>query len=163
MNADKVILFVEDDAFVLAVYRSRLQSAGFSVESVADGLAALELLPRLRPDVVVLDLMLPKLPDQELLRFIRKDVHLKATPVVVLSNPFMEGLATRAMKAGANTGIPKTQCTPANLIRILRDLVGKAPVSGKPPVKVSDPLRQRRMPGRLWPKKPVATARGESC
>jgi len=59
MNAAKTILFVEDDAFVLAMYRSRLQSAGFSVESVADGLAALEVLPRLRPDAVILDLMLP--------------------------------------------------------------------------------------------------------
>ena len=120
------ILFVEDDPFVLTMYRSRLQGEGFAVESAVDGLAAIELLPKIRPDAVVLDLMLPKLHGLEVLKFIRADVDLKATPVVVLSNAYMESLATRAIEAGANAGILKTECTPTKLIRILQGLVGKA-------------------------------------
>ena len=99
------ILFIEDDSFVLTMYRSRLESAGFGVESAVDGLAAIELLAKIRPDAIVLDLMLPKLHGLEVLKFIRADVNLKATPVVVLSNAYMESLATRAIEAGANAGI----------------------------------------------------------
>ena len=115
--ASRTILFVEDDSFVLTMYRSRLQTAGFQVEAAGDGLAAIAMLPRIRPDLVVLDLMLPKLHGLEVLKFIRSDVNLKGTPVVVLSNAYMEGLATKAMEAGANAGILKTQCTPAILDR----------------------------------------------
>ena len=53
--ASRTILFVEDDSFVLTMYRNRLQNAGFQVEAAGDGLAAIDLLPRVRPDVVVLD------------------------------------------------------------------------------------------------------------
>ena len=132
------ILFIEDDSFVLTMYKSRLQGAGFCVESAADGFAAIELLPRIRPDAVVLDLMLPKLHGMEVLKYMRADVNLKATPVVVLSNAYMESLATRAIEAGANVGILKTQCTPTKLIRMLRGLVGKAPAAGMASPKGSD-------------------------
>ena len=99
MNSnDKTILFVEDDSFVLTLYRSRLQAAGFAVATAGHGLAAIELLPRIRPAAVILDLMLPKLHGLEVLKYIRTDVNLKATPVVILSNAYMEGLATRAFQ-----------------------------------------------------------------
>ena len=61
MNATKTVLFVEDDPVVLAIYGNRLRREGFNVESAEDGLAAIEMLPRIKPDLVVLDLMLPKL------------------------------------------------------------------------------------------------------
>ncbi|MGO8931270.1 MAG: response regulator [Limisphaerales bacterium] len=123
--ASRTILFVEDDSFVLTMYRSRLEAAGFQVEAAADGLAAIDALPRIRPDLVVLDLMLPKLHGLEVLKFIRSDVNLKATPVVILSNAYMEGLAAKAMEAGAQAGILKTQCTPAKLLKIIRDQIGR--------------------------------------
>ena len=134
---EKIILFVEDDSFILTLYRSRLQSAGFRVESAGDGLAAIERLPQVRPDAVVLDLMLPKVHGLEVLKFIRTDATLKATPVVVLSNVYMDGLAAKAIEAGSNAGILKTQCTPAKLIGVLRDLIGKAQAPGEPPAKVN--------------------------
>src|ERR1035438_7527812 len=139
---EKTILFVEDDSFVLTMYRSRLQSAGFRFESAVDGLAAIELLPKIRPDAVVLDLMLPKLHGLEVLKFIRADVNLRATPVVVLSNVYMEGLAAQAVAAGANAGMLKAQCSPTKLIRILRELIGKAPASGEAASK----MKERKVP-----------------
>jgi len=135
---DRTILFVEDDSFVLTLYKSRLQAAGFSVHTVRDGLAAIEVLPRIQPDAVILDLMLPKLHGLEVLKFIRADVDLKATTVVILSNAYMEGLATAALQAGANAGILKTECTPSKLIRMLRDLVKKTPTPGTPLLDTGD-------------------------
>jgi len=54
-RTQRIILFGEDRSFVLTMHQSRLQSAGFRVESAGDGLAVIELLPRVRPDAVVHD------------------------------------------------------------------------------------------------------------
>jgi len=124
------VLFVEDDPLVLRAYQGGLEREGFNVELAEDGLVAVEKLPRVRPDVVVLDLMLPKLHGLEVLRFIRADAKLKNTPVIVLSNAYMEGLISEALQAGANRGLPKTECTPRKLAEAIRKLLGLAPEQG---------------------------------
>ena len=119
----RTILFVEDDPVLLKVYKRALRSEGFRVETVEDGMMAIDALPKVRPDLVVLDLMLPKMHGLEVLRFIRADLNFKATPVIILSNAFMEGLAAKAMKEGATLGLLKSQCTPARLTESINALV----------------------------------------
>ncbi|HEU6448391.1 MAG TPA: response regulator [Verrucomicrobiae bacterium] len=123
----KTILFIEDDPLILTIYRSRLEREGFHVEVAPDGLAALEKLPEIRPCLVILDLMLPMLDGIDVLKFIRDDSDLKATPVLILSNAYMDDRATRAMKAGANKCFPKTQCTPAKLMAAVHEVLGISP------------------------------------
>ncbi len=125
-NGQPTVLFVEDDLFVLKVYKKWLTKAGFQVQVAEDGQVALDVLPKVKPDVVVLDLMLPKHHGLEVLKFIRSDAALKETPVVVLSNAYLENLAVKANEAGANLGILKTKCTPAKLIDYICDLLGRA-------------------------------------
>ncbi len=161
--ASRTILFVEDDSFVLTMYRSRLEAAGFQVEAAADGLAAIDALPRIRPDLVVLDLMLPKLHGLEVLKFIRSDVNLKATPVVILSNAYMEGLAAKAMEAGAQAGILKTQCIPPNCLRSFGIRSGVAHRKrGTQPMLVSR-FRRGRTLRKRYPKRLLVKARGPNC
>ncbi len=138
----KSILFIEDDPVMRKVYKTRLEREGFRVKSAEDGLIALEMLPTVRPDLVVLDLMLPKLHGLEVLKFIRADVNLKATPVIVLSNVYMEGMATRAIKCGANLGMLKTQCTPGKLISAARELLGTSAASEAQPPAAAEPEPQ---------------------
>jgi DNA-binding response OmpR family regulator len=57
----KRILFIEDDLMIIRIYRGRFQTEGYEVEVATDGEAALQALKRDTPDVVVLDLQLPKL------------------------------------------------------------------------------------------------------
>src|SRR5208282_5712685 len=64
---NKTIIFVEDNPVVLMAYRNRLQREGFHVESAQDGLEALKILSQFVPDLVVLDLLLPKLSGVEVL------------------------------------------------------------------------------------------------
>ncbi|HEU5397354.1 MAG TPA: response regulator [Verrucomicrobiae bacterium] len=125
-NPKKTVLFVEDDPLILTIYRNRLQREGFQVETVADGLAALEKLPQLKPSLVILDLMLPMLDGLDVLKFIRDDSDLKATPVLILSNAYMDDQASKALKAGANKGMLKSQCTPAKLMEVIHELLGMA-------------------------------------
>jgi DNA-binding response OmpR family regulator/chromosome segregation ATPase len=118
------ILLVEDDPFVLRVYRRVLKREGFEVEVAEDGLAAVDLLPKVKPGLVVLDLMLPKMHGLEVLKFIRADATLKDTPVLVLSNAYLEALEVKANQAGANMGLRKTECTPTLLIHHISELLG---------------------------------------
>src|SRR5581483_2403121 len=117
------ILFVEDNPLVLAAYRSRLQREGFNVEAVEDGEAALTLLPQLKPALVILDLMLPKVNGMEVLKFIREHEELTGTPVLILSNAYLDERASKALTAGANKRLLKTQCTPSKLIEAIRELL----------------------------------------
>lgn len=128
-TAKKTILFVEDNPLVLSIYRSWLQRDGFQVESAEDGLAALEKLPQVKPDVVVLDLMLPRMNGLEVLKFIREHADLKTIPVLILSNAYMDEPASHVMTAGANKRMLKTQCTPKKLIEAVRELLDITPVS----------------------------------
>jgi DNA-binding response OmpR family regulator len=126
-TANKTILFVEDNPLVLGIYRTWLQRDEFRVESADDGVAALEKLPQLKPDLVILDLMLPRLNGLEVLKFIRQHPDLKATPVLILSNAYLNEPASKVMDAGANRRMLKTECTPARLIAAARELLGVAP------------------------------------
>ena len=124
----KKILFVEDDPVVLTLYRNRLQREGFEILFAEDGEVALNVLSRVRPDLVVLDLMLPKVNGEEVLKHIRADARLKATPVIILSNAYMADLAQKAMQSGANKGMLKTECTPTKLLEAIQDVLGCTPL-----------------------------------
>jgi len=129
-GTEKKILFVEDDPVVLTLYRNRLQREGFEVLFAEDGEVALNVLSRVRPDLVVLDLMLPKVNGVDVLKHIRADDRLKSVPVLILSNAYMTELAQKALQSGANMGMLKTECTPAKLVEAIRDLLGYEPAFG---------------------------------
>ncbi len=120
-------MFVEDNRLVLSIYRTWLQRYGFKVEGAHDGEVAVQELPLLRPDLVILDYMLPKLNGLEVLKFIRSHPDLAKTPVLVLSNAFMEEQSFQDLSAGVNKQLHKTRCTPKLLAQTIRELLGLLP------------------------------------
>lgn len=119
----KRILFVEDDPVVIAVYRNRLEREGFNIEVAEDGLVAMRSLATTKPDLVILDLMLPKVNGLEILKYIRGNTRLGAVPVIVLSNAYLPDMVKQAMLAGANKPMFKSQCTPATLLKVIRSFL----------------------------------------
>lgn len=82
----KILLIVEDDEMLLrALYLSFLHS-GFTIATATDGETGLRMTERLKPDLVLLDLLLPKMSGFEYLAAVKANPALKSTPVVVLSN-----------------------------------------------------------------------------
>jgi two-component system alkaline phosphatase synthesis response regulator PhoP len=79
------ILVVDDDRSIIKVLRGYLEQAGYSVLTAADGEAALHTLRRERPDLVILDLMMPALDGWEVTRIVRADRTLAATPIIMLT------------------------------------------------------------------------------
>ena len=116
------VFFVEDDALIVDIYRKKFLQEGFDVQVAQDGLAALKMLATEKPDVVVLDLMMPKLSGADVLKFIRSKPELKSVPVIILSNSYMTDAAHEAAVAGADKALLKSRCTPRLLLNVIGEL-----------------------------------------
>ena len=125
----KRVLLVDDDPIALRIYRDGLSRQGFEVKTAADGLTALQLLRAAKPDVVVLDLMMPRFSGVEVLKFMRGEKELEALPVIVLSNAYMDPLAQDAAVLGAQKGLLKIKCNPASLAAAINELLAGRPGS----------------------------------
>jgi len=118
---DVRILFVEDDASVAQMYRLKLELDGYAVDVAGDGITALEKARTIRPDIVFLDLRLPKLDGLAVLERLRADTSTAAIPVVILSNWNEKELVERGISLGALDHLIKSQTTPARLSQRLKD------------------------------------------
>src|SRR6186713_1547848 len=116
------ILIVEDDQLVATAYRRRFKDAGWQAEWAPDGVEGIKAVGLLKPDVVLLDLLMPRLDGIEVLKYIRAHPDLKNLPVVVFSNSYMTNLIERAWRAGADQCLMKAATTPQALF----DAIGKA-------------------------------------
>jgi chemosensory pili system protein ChpA (sensor histidine kinase/response regulator) len=123
----RTILYIEDDPVVLTAYRNRLEREGFGIESAKDGLEAMKILLRLVPDLVVLDLMLPKFDGVEVLKFMQANPLLKTVPVIILSTNSIVDADEEYVLEGANQRFIKDQCTFAMLLQAIESLLAEAP------------------------------------
>ena len=117
------ILLIEDDQIVANVYRNKLLLEGFQVEVAFDGERGLEMVRVFRPDAVLLDLMLPKLPGVEVIRKLRLEPDFQALPLIVFTNTYLTSTIQDAWKAGATKCLAKADCSPKQVIGTLRKLL----------------------------------------
>lgn len=118
---DVRVLFVEDDVSVAQMYRLKLELDGYWVDVAGDGIAALEKARTLQPDIIFLDIRLPKLDGLAVLEALRADEATASIPVVILSNWNEKELVERGASFGALDHLIKSQTTPARLSQRLRD------------------------------------------
>lgn len=86
MNEQKCVLLADDSRFLRLTYERVLVKAGYRVIAAADGEQAVMLAQRESPDLIVLDMLLPKVSGPEVLRTLRRDPRTAGTPIVVLSS-----------------------------------------------------------------------------
>lgn len=109
------VLFVEDDPTVAEMYKLRLELDGYQVAVAADGEQAVEMASQSPPDLIFLDIRLPKLDGLAVLERLRADERTRSVPVVILSNYSERELVERGLKLGALEYLVKSQTTPAKL------------------------------------------------
>jgi CheY-like chemotaxis protein len=127
----RTIVFVEDNQVVSMAYRNRLEAGGFRVEPAEDGLEAMKILSRQVPDVVVLDLMLPKLSGVEVLKFMCSNPRLSAVSVIILSNNSVIDVGEEYVLERASKRLLKSSCTPAIMLQTIREMLdGPSAVDG---------------------------------
>ena len=115
----KKILYVEDDALIARVYSQKLEAAGFEVVIASDGLVAVQRLREYVPDLVVLDLLMPKLTGVDVLKFMRGQEGLKHTRIIVFSNSFLSNLIEQVAAIGVEEALVKASVTPNQLVEIV--------------------------------------------
>lgn len=121
----KKILVVEDDQFLINVYRIKLQKAGFKIIIAIDGAEALEKIKSQNFDLVILDLIIPKIDGFGVLTEIRSQEKYKKMPILVASNLGQMEDLNRAMKLGANDFVVKSDTSLDILIEKIKQLISK--------------------------------------
>lgn len=119
----KQILFIEDDPILGPVYEAQLKSAGFEVTRAVDGEAGLGALQIMRPDLIVLDIMLPKVSGVELLQIIRTSAGVNEIPVLVFTNSFQEDVLERVRQLGANRILSKSRFIPREVVAVINQVL----------------------------------------
>jgi CheY-like chemotaxis protein len=112
------VLLVEDDPIIARLYRTLLEGRGYTVRHAEDGLEGLDLAGQRRPDLVLLDIMMPRMNGIAFLQALRAGP-MRNVPVVVLSNFMEKQLVDDAMRLGALEYMVKAQTRPEALVGAL--------------------------------------------
>ena len=116
----KKILFVEDEAALQKTLGDVLTQEGYEVISALDGEIGLTLAKEKKPDLILLDLILPKINGFNVLKQLKEDAETKAIPVIVLTN--LEGIGDidKVIELGATTYLVKAQYSLEELVEKIR-------------------------------------------
>src|SRR4029077_15747407 len=109
------VLLVEDDPSVLEMYRLKLELDGYRVNTALDGEEGLKKAGDLAPDIIFLDIRLPKMDGLEVLRKLRAQEKTRDIPVIILSNYDEEDLVARGLRLGAHEYLIKARPPPTTL------------------------------------------------
>ncbi|MEJ0089495.1 MAG: response regulator [Limisphaerales bacterium] len=115
----KKILIIEDDKVLGNVCYNHLMSEGYHVKTAGDGETGLTTLRAFKPDLVLLDLILPHMSGMDVIKHIRSEVEFSKIPVVVFSNAYQTDVVQEAWKAGATKCVSKANCSPRELIEVV--------------------------------------------
>ena len=113
----KTLLLVEDEAAFRTIYQDMLESGGFQVLTAADGEAGLNMALSQKPDLVLLDLNLPKLHGFEVLKNIRAGKSTNGMPVIILTVQGSDKDIKKGSELGATDYLIKGMCTPIETLR----------------------------------------------
>lgn len=111
----KKILLVEDDPMISSIYEAKFKADGFEVLIAADGARGIELAKNEKPDIIMLDIILPGLDGFSVLEEIKKDKTTQAIPVVMLTNLGTEEDKAKGQKMGALDYLVKANLTPGQI------------------------------------------------
>lgn len=123
-DTKKTILLVEDDTTLADVYRTRLELEGFEVHAALDGEAALSALQAHKPDLVLLDVMMPKINGFDVLDMIRNTPATASTRVIMLTALSQPKDKERAESLGVDEYLVKSQVVIGDVIARVRHHLG---------------------------------------
>jgi two-component system alkaline phosphatase synthesis response regulator PhoP len=122
-QAKKKILIIEDDPLLVKMYSTKFASEGFQVLSASDGLEGLKIALEQVPDVIILDIMMPKMSGHDVLAKMRNSNKTNNIPVIVLSNLTQRTEAQKALDLGAKEYMAKASFTPGQVIERVKKYV----------------------------------------
>jgi two-component system cell cycle response regulator DivK len=140
-----LVLVVEDYQDAREMYAAYLQFAGYGVAEAANGVEAIEKTRELLPDIVLMDLALPRMDGWEATRRLKRDPRTKHIPIVALTGHALAGHAEGAKEAGCDAFVTKP-CLPDALVAEIKKLLDRRPPmtdSGKDSASTPKTARKR--------------------
>ncbi len=121
------VLLVEDDNNLREIYEARLQAEGYDIVSAKDGEEALVVAKAEKPDLIISDVMMPKISGFEMLDILRNTSGLKDMKVIMLTALGQAEDQTRANKLGADKYLVKSQVTLEDIVKVSHELLQDLP------------------------------------
>lgn len=122
------ILIIEDDQFLSSILKGRLEKEGFSVHQAFDGEEGLSALKQLKPNLILLDMIMPKMSGFEVLEAISVDPELNQIPIMIASNLGQESDIQKAKSLGAVDYYVKVRTSIDEIAHMVRSVL-----AGQPP------------------------------
>lgn len=119
------VLIVDDDDFLLEMYSLKFRESGFLVEVAQNGEDAVKKAKEVSPDVILLDVVMPKMDGFDVLRNLHKENIAPNAVVLVLTNLGQKDDLERGMKLGATDYIVKAHYTPSEVVKKVQSLLEK--------------------------------------
>lgn len=133
------IMLVEDDINLSEIYQARMAAEGYTVVSAHDGEEALALAAKEKPDLIIADVMMPKISGFEMLDILRNTEGLQSTKVIMLTALGQAEDKTRAQTLGADRYLVKSQVTLEDIVKNARELLGDENVASASPAAAPAP------------------------
>jgi len=119
------IVLIEDDAFLAGMYVTKLELEGYEVKLASDGEKGLKMVEEELPDLVLLDIVLPKVSGFEVLKQIKGSSRTKKIPVLLLTNLGQRDDVSKGLSLGATDYLIKAHFMPSEVVEKIKKLVSK--------------------------------------
>ena len=110
------VLIVEDDSFLANIYKTKFEMEGFKVSVAENGELGLKEAKKKLPDLILLDILLPKMDGFTVLEHLKEDEELKSTPVILLTNLGQKDDVDKGLKLGAADYLIKAHFKPSETV-----------------------------------------------
>ena len=115
-NGKKIIMIVEDDSFVMDIYNTKFGQSGFEVIGALNGIEALKKMEEKKPDLILLDIVMPQMDGYEFLKVMKSKENFKNIPVILLTNLIQKEEIEKGLDLGAQDYLIKSHFTPSEVL-----------------------------------------------
>lgn len=119
------VLIIEDDAPYRKIYKKKFEISGYTVEIAEDGVAGLEKMHSFQPDLVFVDLMMPKMDGFQVLDHVKADPALQRIPMIALTNLSTSDDSQKVLQKGAIGVLVKSDIEPNDIVKKADEVLGK--------------------------------------
>lgn len=120
----KKVLLVEDEELIITLLQRKLEKEGYKVSVARDGIEGMEKMREAEPDLVLLDIVMPRMGGFEVIEEMRKDKELRIIPIIVISNSGQPVELDRAKRLGARDWLIKTEFDPKEVLNKVKKQIG---------------------------------------
>lgn len=119
------ILIIEDDSFLLTMYATKFELENYQVVTAEDGEKGLKLAQKERPDIILLDVLLPKMNGFEVLKTLKENFETKDSKVILLTNLSQRGEVQQGLALGAIDYLIKAHYMPSEVVEKVNKILAK--------------------------------------